>query len=230
MSGTCGPSGKASAEMGLDWDAPAYPETEPVTANAPAAPLKLIVDMGVSGGEVQSLLEQARQFEQAGRIGEAIDVLREASRRSPDVAVTRNNLAWLFATGPEPLRNPTEALEHARHAVRLAQGEAIYLNTLGVALYRAGHHSEAITTLEESLAAGHGQTDAFDLFFLAMAHQKLGHTDQARACFDRAVRWWAERKNLPAQYLSELTGFRAEAEGLLAVTRAELPANAFAPD
>ena len=38
------------------------------------------------------------------------------------------------------------------------------------------------------------------------------------------------RKNLPAQYLSELTGFRAEAEGLLAVTRAELPANALRPN
>ncbi|MFI5456958.1 MAG: protein kinase, partial [Isosphaerales bacterium] len=128
------------AEMGLDWDAPAYPETETVTANAPAAPLKLIVDMGDSGGEVQSLLEQARQFQQAGKIGEAIGVLREASRRSPDVAVTRNNLAWLLLTGPKPLRNPAEALEHARHAVRLAQGEAIY--TL------RGHKCDIIELLE----------------------------------------------------------------------------------
>jgi hypothetical protein len=44
------------------------------------------------------------------------------------------------------------------------------------------------------------------------------------------VRWWGEQKNLPAQYVQELTGFRAEAEEVLGVTRAELPGNIFAPE
>jgi hypothetical protein len=65
-----------------------------------------------------------------------------------------------------------------------------------------------------------------------MAHHRLGHADQARACFDRAVRWWGERKNLAARYISELIGFRAEAEAVLALAGpgAELPADVFAPE
>jgi tetratricopeptide (TPR) repeat protein len=223
------------AAMGLDWHAPAYPEPEPLNGNALTAPLKLIVDMGVLGGvleslgERKSLLDQARQFEQAGNIGEAIRVLRQASERWPEFASTHNNLAWLLVTGPEPLRNATEAVEHARQAVRLAPGEQVSLNTLGVAHYRAGKYAEAIVTLEKSLAAGKGQFDAFDLFFLAMAHHRLGHRALARGCFDRAVRWVGEQKNLPAQYVKELAAFRAEAEAALASPSGELPADVFAP-
>ena len=40
----------------------------------------------------------------------------------------------------------------------------------------------------------------------------------------------SERKNLPAQYLPELTSFRAEAEAALAGPSAELPADVFAPE
>jgi tetratricopeptide (TPR) repeat protein/WD40 repeat protein len=143
-----------------------------------------------------------------------------------------NNLAWSLATGPAALRDPEQALALARKAVALTPGTAAYLNTLGVALYRAGRYAEAIPALEQSLAAGKGEFDAFDLFFLAMAHHRLGHADQTRDCFDRAVRWLTERQRLPAQHIAELSNFRAEAEAVLALAGpgAELPADVFAPE
>jgi hypothetical protein len=114
-------------------------------------------------------------------------------------------------------------------AVALTPDDSTSLNTLGVALYRACDFPRSIETLEKSLAAGKGASDAFDLLFLAMAHHRLGHAKQARDYFDRAVRWWAERKDLPARYGAELTAFRTEAEAVLnlACPSGDLPANVF---
>jgi serine/threonine protein kinase/WD40 repeat protein/tetratricopeptide (TPR) repeat protein len=142
-----------------------------------------------------------------------------------------NNRAWILATGPIEKRDPERAVALARRAVELAPGQQMSLNTLGVALYRVGQCAEVVSVLEQSLAAGKGEFDAFDLFFLSMAHHRLGHATEARVCFDRAVRWMSERKNLLAQYVQELTSFRTEAEAVLALARpsAELPADVFAP-
>jgi hypothetical protein len=87
---------------------------------------------------------------------------------------------------------------------------------------------ELISVLGRSLVAGKGEGEAFTLFFLAMAHQKLAHASQAKACFDRAVRWCGEKKNLPTAGVSELIGFRSEAEAVLASSADDLPADVFA--
>jgi serine/threonine protein kinase/WD40 repeat protein/tetratricopeptide (TPR) repeat protein len=134
----------------------------------------------------------------------------------PENAQLCNNLAWLLLTGPESLRDDRKALPLAERAVKLAGERWEYQNTLGVALYRNGRNEDAIPALETSLKHSAGQADAFDLFFLAMCHAKLGDPAKAKDCFDRAVKWMEGRKNLPAQYVEELKAFRAEAEDELA--------------
>ena len=170
------------------------------------------------------------------RFQEAIADLTQASRLRPDdahlremLALSCNNRAWEMATGPESHRDLARALKLVERAVELTPGRGVSLNTLGVVQYRLGRYTEAIATLQRSLAAGHGQVDGFDLFFLAMAHHRLGHRDEAKSCFHRAVHWVSEQKNLHEQYAKELAAFRAEAEAILAGPSGELPADVFAP-
>jgi hypothetical protein len=84
-----------------------------------------------------------------------------------------------------------------------------------VAQYRNGLYREAVRTLEASLAASRGQSDGFDLFFLALSHRRLGDAAKAKACFERAARWCDSRQGLAAAQARELRAFRAEAEQAL---------------
>ncbi len=166
----------------------------------------------------------------------AIVDLEAALALNPDQYLVRewlakscNGRAWELANGPEPRRELDRAVALGRRAADLVPGDAMSLNTLGVALYRSGRYDEAIDTLERSLAAGRGQTDAFDLFFLAMAHHRLGHRADARTHFDRALRWLGDHKALDERWAEALTGFRAEAEAVLARSAGELPEDVFTP-
>jgi WD40 repeat protein len=126
-----------------------------------------------------------------------------------------NNQAWLLANGPAEKRDPAKALKLIQEALEQLPNNAQFLNTLGVAQYRNGLFKEAVATLEKSLAAGKGHNDAFDLFFLAMCHAKLGDGGKARDCYDRALMWLEGQKNLSALWTEELKAFRAEAEEML---------------
>jgi eukaryotic-like serine/threonine-protein kinase len=142
-----------------------------------------------------------------------------------------NNVAWALANGPEASRDCERAVALGRRAVDLQPGKFIYLNTLGVVLYRAGRYGEAIPILERSLTVNRGEISAYDLVFLAMAHHRLGHRAEARIDFDRALQLLREPHGLNSNSIQELAGFRAEAEAVLAdpATAGDLPEDVFAP-
>jgi hypothetical protein len=61
-----------------------------------------------------------------------------------------------------------------------------------------------------------------------MAHHRLGHRDEARAHFDRGVRWMSAHPYLVEPHLQQLAACRAEAEAMLAVVLPDLPDDVFA--
>jgi Flp pilus assembly protein TadD len=121
------------------------------------------------------------------RPDEAIAEFREAIRLKPDDAGNRNNVAWTMVVSPGwPQRVYDEAAEHARKAVALMPKSGGIQNTLALAEYRCGRWAESITAAEQSMALRQGG-NAWDWFFLAMAHGRKGEQDKAVAWFDKAV-------------------------------------------
>jgi WD40 repeat protein/tRNA A-37 threonylcarbamoyl transferase component Bud32 len=205
-------------ELGLDWSDEPLPPRPPVARE----PLQITVELGdfLKKAQVGRLLQQAHLHERAGEHTRALAIVRRAVQIDPTHAEAHNNLAWLLLTGPQKLRDAKQALPHARKAVELTPRQTIYLNTLGVSLYRNGKFAEAIPILEKSLKQSKGETDGFDLFFLAMCHARLGERDRAAGYFSRAARWVKERKGrLNAAQAPELKAFEAEAAAVLKSSR-----------
>jgi len=238
----------ALTELDLDWDAPPLPAKDATSAmlsrrelpgqgrsnsgresmppKAPMPPpLSIHFDLGDSEhwAEADALVRQAARHSRGNEHAKALAALRKAVEIAPSQALAHNNLAWLLLTGPKELRDPAQALPEARKAVELDADQAFYHNTLGVALYRLGQFAEAVPVLEDSLRAGVGETDAFDLFFLAMCHHRLGDAAKASDCRRRAASWFESHKSkLTAGWIAELTAFQDEA----AVVLAEAPGHA----
>ncbi len=127
-----------------------------------------------------------------------------------DNATALNNLAWSLVSFPgEPWFNPKEGLALARKAVALEPNEWGFLNTLGVAAFRAGDWETAARVFHQSATFTGG--GAYDSFFLAMTYWHQGNKKEAREMYDRAVAW--TEKNKPDD--PELRKFRAEAAALL---------------
>ena len=102
------------------------------------------------------------------------------------------------------------------------------LNTLGAALYRAGRYEEAIRRLEEGIEARRRSEEPTDWPFLAMAHHRLGHRDEARRWLDRLRN--RQQSTDPNQFWDELTIrlLRSEAEAVILYDPI-FPADPFAP-
>jgi tetratricopeptide (TPR) repeat protein len=129
---------------------------------------------------------------------------RFGSTEDPGVA---NEIAWTCALGPDAISDLKTAVELARLAVHANPKQWQMRNTLGAVLYRAGQHKEAVDELNESIKLNDKGGSAFDFVVLAMAHYRLGQTEEARRWLDKAMK--ADEKDPVFQVL------RREAETLI---------------
>lgn len=100
-----------------------------------------------------------------------------------------NDRSWSLAAQPGRTIDQYElAIRCAEAACELVPDNGPFLNTLGVARYRAGKFAEAIETLTRSNELNSKVLEASvpaDIAFLAMAHHQLGHADEARTFLEQ---------------------------------------------
>ncbi|MBI2826222.1 MAG: protein kinase [Planctomycetia bacterium] len=120
---------------------------------------------------------------------EASAIYEAALAEYPDSLVLCTEVARFLATYPDPaVRRPDEALRLARHATELASRDAGAQSILGIACYRTGQWQPAVDALQKSVALRAGG-EAWDWFYLAMAHWQLGQQEEARKWFAQGVVW-----------------------------------------
>jgi tetratricopeptide (TPR) repeat protein len=139
----------------------------------------------------------------------------------PDQAGPCMELASLRLMGPPVLRGIEAALPLARRAVELAPGDPLCRSTLGVAYARFGRWGDALAELREAARVDHTMPAASDLFFQALCLRQLGRAEEARDCFDQALRARRAENRTDPDQVAELNVIQAEADRVL---RGETPA------
>ncbi len=103
-------------------------------------------------GDVPTYHQRGRLYLKRGDHERALADNLEAYRIAPADARTCNNLAWLWATIPAPLRDPAKAVEYARKACELSGWkEPGHLDTLAVAYAAAGQFAEAVQWQQQAV-------------------------------------------------------------------------------
>jgi tetratricopeptide (TPR) repeat protein len=159
-----------------------------------------------------------------------------AAERYPEDAGRLNEESWNVVRPPGGERAAyLRALRLAQAACRIAPQNGTYLNTLGVAQYRAGQYRAALVTLTRSDQLNSqtlGSSIPEDLAFLAMTHFRLGDIEKADAAFVRLREAidLMHRVKKPGWVVSAAyaQGFLGEAESLIP-NSPELPQDVFAP-
>jgi Flp pilus assembly protein TadD len=123
-----------------------------------------------------------------------------------------NDVAWASATTTIEEPDLGELVRLAELAVNGTPEDHNFLTTLGAALYRAGRFAEAVRRLDEGIQKRKGQILSEDLVFLAMAHHRLGHHDEARRWLDQFGR---TNTLAPDSSNLEIWLLRAEAESVV---------------
>jgi tetratricopeptide (TPR) repeat protein len=156
--------------------------------------LKPLMERIRENQEIARLVAAGRYTEAKKVLVRVIDRQEKLLAESPTnqnyqhiLAGQRNALAWFLVMCPDVReRNPLQAVELAKKAVAQFPKNWAFRNTLGAAHYRAGNWQKSLAALEKAMQQG-GGGNSFDYFFAAMAHQRLGHSQEARQWLSKAT-------------------------------------------
>jgi WD40 repeat protein/tRNA A-37 threonylcarbamoyl transferase component Bud32 len=157
-----------------------------------------------------------KELQQAKVPEPVIQAALHLARLHPEDPFALNKASWRVVAGrtasPAAI---AKALHQAEAACRVEPDNGGYLNTLGVARYRAGKYPEALETLTRSdrlNSARYKSPQPADVAFLAMTYHHLGQPDKAQAALARLRELvkkpvWSNNQ--------EATAFLREAEPLI---------------
>jgi len=140
-----------------------------------------------------------------------------------------NNVAWFCVRFPDAVSDIKRPLDLAEKSVALKPNWQPSLNTLGAALYRAGRYEDSITILNESMKAHDEGGTAADWLFLAMAHCRLGHMDEAKKWLTKSQQWIDHPPWPTNNAKQEIQGSVADGVSAVAVGPAPAPVGPIPP-
>jgi hypothetical protein len=109
---------------------------------------------------------------------------------------------WTCTLSPASGADPERIVSLAEDSLAKSSRDHWHVNQLGAALYRAGRFEGAVTRLTEATGLSchpHRTNMLYTWFYLAMAHHRLGHAEEARRWLDRAVQETQEALKSPAE-------------------------------
>jgi WD40 repeat protein/predicted Zn-dependent protease len=134
---------------------------------------------------------------------------------STDAAVVRT-VAWTCALSADAGVDLQPLLQWAESAAAAQPNSRPFLQTLAALLYRSGQFEAAVRRFEAAQKLPGEDGRLHELLFLALAHQRLGHADEAKKRLEQAVREMEKPpRPLPWEQRLELTLLRREAQQLL---------------
>jgi eukaryotic-like serine/threonine-protein kinase len=153
-----------------------------------AADYAKAVELGASSDRVLSahaILRLGVGDEEGYRRACADLLERFGKTENPKIA---NNVAWVCSYAPDAVPDLGPAVELAAKVARSHPKKYATLNTEGAILLRAGKDAEAVARLNAACKEHPRGGGPFDYLLLALAHQHLGHAEEARACLKEGLR------------------------------------------
>jgi len=192
------------ADQALAWYAKAQPALE-LAAKTNSK------DMLATSQLVGCLRDRARLYRTLGRHAECFADYEMALRLRTDDRLLLLSAASAMADCPDPtLQGAQRAVILAKQAIQGGPETQMAWRVLGIAQYRLGNYSEAVTALNRAIELRGKASITHESLMLAMAHWKLNHYQEAAKWRTRASEWL--KNNKPTE---ELTRLLAEIDELM---------------